>query len=113
MSRGVVLLGEAAYRRLTTKRGQLRGGPEEENYGIDLLEYIGASNPKRAAAQLPGVIQNELLRDERFASAVATVTVIDDSELDIAIEIEASDGTSFTLRLGVSDVTVQLLGIEP
>jgi hypothetical protein len=112
--KGLTLLGEAAYRRLTTPRGALRGSPDEENYGIDLLDFIGASNPRQAAARLPGVITSELLKDERFLNVETKVLLVQNgpaSELEISIAIEADDGT-FTLKLAVSDVTVELRGIE-
>ncbi len=52
-STGARLVAEAAYRRLTTPRGTLRGGEEEANYGIDLTEMCGATNVKLLQASLP------------------------------------------------------------
>jgi hypothetical protein len=116
LSSGLVLLGEAAYRRITTPRGALRGGEDESIYGIDLLDMIGDASSRQATARLPAQIQNELLKDVRFADVQVSVTSSADGpsvSYLILISITASGGESFTLRVGVDEVSSQLLGIEP
>lgn len=113
LASGRVLLGEAAYRRITTPRGMLRGGEEEESYGIDILSLVGASNPRAVAARLPGQIRDEILKDERFTDATAIVTTVQNGpafEFLISIEIESSEGP-FTLKIGVNEVSAELLGV--
>jgi hypothetical protein len=108
------LVGEAAYRRLTTPRGSLRGGEEEQNYGLDLLELIGSASTKTDAASLPSRIRSELEKDERIETVEATVTRVQNgpaTEFEIVIVATTSLGP-FTLTLAVDDVTVSLLGIE-
>lgn len=110
---GLRLVAEACYRRLITPRGDLRGGDNEDNYGIDLTSLVGASNPKQVAAALPGRIQNELTKDERVVDVEVDIvqTVAGPStSFVITILVETTEGP-FSLTLAASDVTVSLLGI--
>lgn len=116
-STGAQLVAEAAYRRLTTPRGMLRGGEAEANYGLDLTELCGATNARSIQASLPGRIRSELTKDERIESAAVNVAVNvavsqdgPDTTFSITVECVTSDGP-FTLQLLASAVTVELLGI--
>ncbi len=107
------LIGEAAYRRLTTPRGDLRGGEDEADYGIDLTELIGSGSVKADAAALPGRIRSELMKDERIEAVDVTVkpsTSGPVTTFDIKIAITSTIGP-FTLALLASGVSVELLGI--
>lgn len=109
----IQLVGEACYRRLTTPRGMLRGGEEEANYGLDLTEQIGQSNPATVAVTLPGKISSELLKDERVLSATAVVNVQTNGPSSIfliTIDVMTAAGP-FTLKVSASDVSTELLGI--
>lgn len=111
---GVRLVAEAAYRRLITPRGMLRGGEEEANYGLDLTELCGTTNPTATAASLGGRIRAELLKDERIESVDVDVltTTTAASEVSFTITIAAVTGAGpFTLQVLASTVTVELLGI--
>jgi len=111
---GTRLVAEACYRRLTTPRGMLRGGEEEANYGLDLTELVGHSNPARLAASLPSKIRSELTKDERIVDATVTVETVTDgpsTSFIVTIEVETDDAETFDLVLSVSDVSVELLGI--
>jgi len=114
-STGARLVAEAAYRRLTTPRGTLRGGEDEANYGLDLTELIGSTNPAELAVSLPGRIRVELEKDERIDSVEVSIASSTTSGglTSFSIEIIAitSDGP-FTLQLAASAVTVELLGIS-
>jgi hypothetical protein len=107
------LVGEAAYRRLTTPRGMLRGGEEEAIYGFDLTGLIGTASTKSAAAALPGQIRAELLKDERIETVDIDVAVTRDGEgassFVITMKAQTSAGP-FTLAVRASEVTVELLG---
>jgi hypothetical protein len=107
------LVGEAAYRRLTTPRGMLRGGEEEQNYGLDLTELIGSTSTKADAAALPGRIRAELQKDDRIESVDVTVTeVTEGPSTSFVVAIEATTGAGpFTLTVGVDEVSVELLGL--
>lgn len=108
------LVGEAAYRRLTTPRGSLRGGEEEQNYGLDLTELIGSASTKADAAALPGRIRTELSKDERIETVTVTVTrTVRGPATEFVIDVIATTSLGpFTLKLLVDGVTVSLLGIE-
>ena len=111
---GTRLVAEAAYRRLTTPRGMLLGGDDEQNYGLDLGNRIGSASTKSDAAALPGQIEAELLKDERIISADVTVEATTEgpaTSWTITIECATAAGP-FSLVLGIADVTVSLLGIK-
>lgn len=110
---GLTAYGEAMYRRLITPRGTLRGGEEEANYGIDLPGLIGTIGSVTAAAALPGMIRAELSKDERTLDVDVTVQrTVDGPAVTYTIAIRiVSDLGVVTLRLAVSDVSAQLLGL--
>lgn len=110
---GLQAYGEALYRRLTTPRGTLRGGEEEANYGIDLPGLIGSTDSVTLAAALPGIIRMELAKDERTIDVEVTVqrTVAGPASTYTITIVATSDLGVVTLRLFVSDVTTELLGL--
>jgi hypothetical protein len=111
---GVRLVAEAAFRRLTTPRGMLRGGEEEASYGIDLTELVGLGASKAIEASLPGRIAAELGKDERIEKVSAEVVAsTSGAETTYAITVRCETaGGPFTLQLSASDVTVELLDIS-
>lgn len=111
---GVRLVAEAAFRRLTTPRGMLRGGDEEADYGIDLADMIGSVANASDRAALGGRISSELTKDERIISADVTVKDVSEGpgvSWEIEIEAQTTAGP-FTLQVGIDGVTVELLGIR-
>jgi len=108
---GARLVAEAAYRRLITPPGTLRGGEEEENYGIDLPGLVGGSNPASLAATLPGRIRTELLKDERIVSVDAAVELVAEDEIEVTIECDLSSGETFELVLSVDAVSAEIVGL--
>jgi|SRR5579872_1629037 len=113
-SSGPRLVAEAAFRRLTTPRGTLRGGDDEANYGLDLADAIGSATTKATAAALPGQIEAELMKDERIVSVSAEVVATSQGpSVSWKVSVIAeTDAGPFTLVLGVSGVTVSLLGLQ-
>lgn len=110
---GPRLVAEACYRRLTTPRGTLRGGEDEQNYGLDLSELIGSSSSAAEAATLPGKITLELSKDERLTSVdVQVIRTVEGpaTSLEIAVAGTTDEGP-FTLVLKASEVTVEILGL--
>ena len=108
---GPRLVGEAIFRRLSTPRGRLRGGKGEQNYGIDLTDYVGRAASRAQLAAMPGQIALEVAKDERILSSEVTVaaeTVGPAIELTIVVRARTSVGP-FTLRLGITETTVVLL----
>ncbi len=114
LATGARLVAEAAYRRLTTPRGTLRGGEDEANYGLDLTACIGSAQTAADRAAMPGRISMELAKDERIVETRVTVTETTDGPAtawDVRIEAGTTAGP-FSLRLGVSEVSTTILGIE-
>jgi len=107
---------QSLYRRLITPRGMLRGGPDEQSFGIDLEGMIGSMTTSDAVAQLPGVISAEFSKDERVSGTVVTivpeVAANKSVQLKVTIDVELhdEDGT-FQLVVAASAVTTELVGI--
>lgn len=76
-ARGRDVVVQAIYRRLTTPRGTLRGGPGAELYGYDVSGLVGRVGDTRLLAALPAVLRAEILRDDRIADVTARVSVTD------------------------------------
>jgi phage baseplate assembly protein W len=108
-ARGFELVAQSYYLRLTTPRGMLRGGEEEENFGLNLIGLVGTSPSPSIAAK----IENELRKDERTLSVVADVVATVEGPatvLTITITAETTEGP-FTLQLSATDVSVEILGV--
>lgn len=116
LARGKTALAQALYRRLITPRGSLRGGDDEENYGIDLSEYVGQVGYETSLLALPSVVRGELSKDDRVADVVAVVTTSTNSNgtIDITMAISVTpydESESFTFNISVSETSVELLGL--
>lgn len=109
---GRLLVAQALYRRLITPRGSLL---YDLSYGLDLSEFVGEVGPELAAAALPGMIRNELMKDDRVSDVGVSITVSNEgAETTLTIEVTAvlaDSGEEFSLTLGVSSVNTQLLNI--
>lgn len=105
------LVAQNAVHRLTTPRGMLRGGEEEQNYGLDLPGEVGKVASDSEANALPGKIRAELTKDPRILLVNATVTKSTDgpaTSYTIAIECGTEAGV---FSLAASEVTVELVGL--
>ena len=103
---GRALLVQSLLCRQTTGRGSVIDCP---NDCINLCDYVQAGMTSAAILQLFGTLQTELLKDQRVTSAIVTGSYNPQtSVLTINEAIQSSYGP-FTLVLGVSSVTVQLL----
>ncbi len=113
---GRAALAQACYRRLTTPRGTLRGGDEEQAYGIDLPGFVGRTATSIATAALPGVVRAELLKDDRILDvAVEVATDAPTNGLvtyTIVIVVSAVDeAEDFALTIAVTSTSAELLGV--
>lgn len=108
------------YRRLITERGTLRGiddensNEDELDYGLDLAELIGDSDPEEAVLLMPGRISAELKKDERVASVfvVAQAPAYNpDGTANLFFDVSGvlRDGEDFRFTVKVADATVSLL----
>ena len=113
---GPRLVAEAMFRRVTTRRGTLRGGKDEANYGINLADYVGRANDRATIAPLEGLIAVECRKDRRVLDVKAKVTPRQVSATETALDVTITGKTAegpFALVLAVSSVTVTLVGLTP
>lgn len=118
-SRGWRTVALALYRHLITSRGMLRGGDDEQNYGLDLAGYVGAVGYPTAINALPNLIAGELEKDDRVLAGsvvvTATTTTGANGLIDIVLSIHVrlvDEGESFTLTVSVDEVSAELLDIQ-
>lgn len=107
---GVRVVAEAIYRRLITRRGELIGAPD---YGLLLEDYLGSTTSAAEVARLPGLIKQECMKDSRVESVdVIIEETTEGAEREWTITIDCYTGAGpFSLKLAVSEVTTELLGI--
>ena len=93
-------IAEACARRLGTPRGALA---DDQDYGIDLRGYCNRATTAAELLELPGQIRNELTKDDRVDSVVATV-VLSGAVLLVTLRITPADPNlqAFALTLAVS-----------
>lgn len=99
-------LKQAIARRYITPRG---GNPWDPGYGLDLRSFVSDTIDP---AQAEPMIINEALKDERIQDCTAVINVVPNPSGDtweITIHCTATDGLTFDLVLGVSQVSVELL----
>jgi hypothetical protein len=116
LASGVEVVAQAIFRRLNTARGTLRDGDEGIVYGMDLLDFVGTVGTDTAIAVLPDAARAEVLKDDRVSrcEATAAATRGTDGLVQIVLDLDCflvDEGESFTLSIGVDDVTVALLGV--
>ena len=103
---GTTCLGQALYRRLTTKRGALWYDP---NYGTDIRQYLNSSTPINVIGQ---AVENECRKDERVEDVEAFVETDAAGETyTIAVRVTAADAP-FSLTILATSLTVELLEIS-
>ena len=115
IARGPRLVVEAIVRRLNTPRGMLGGGDDESIYGLDVAGYLGSTDPEFAAASLPGMIENEILKDDRVLSVQVQATLADDGGAAYSLTLEitgtlSDEEETFAFTAGVDDVGLDLIG---
>ena len=103
---GQTLLGQALVRRITCPRGRLLSDP---NYGYDVTGEINDDIQLNSneAAQIMANMDQEFLKDERVSASVTTGTFFG-GVLQTTSVITSGAGP-FSLVLGISSVTVQIL----
>jgi hypothetical protein len=112
---GVELVAQDALWRLRTPRSSGILVIDAPDYGLDLLEAIGAISSEADAAILPDRIRAELTKDERIESVEASVVrTVEGPSAAYAIRIhcDTADGPFElvgTAGDGVLDLAVKLL----
>lgn len=109
--RGVAVVIEAFFRRLTTPRGTLF---YDLTYGFDVAGFVGAVGIDNAQTVVGGMVENELSKDDRAFGVKCTVTEGTDENGDpvLLLDIDATLADSeedFSLTVGVTGLTAELL----
>ena len=103
---GRALLVQSLLCRQTTPRGSVIDCP---NDCLDIRSYVQAGMTPAQIMQRGGTIGSELRKDQRVLTAIVTGTYsFQTATLTLTEAIQSSYGP-FTMVLGVSSVTVQLL----
>jgi hypothetical protein len=115
-ARSAVCVALALYRRLITPRGTLRGGDEEDAYGIDLAAYVGAVGYATAIGAIPGIVRAEMLKDDRVTDVSVEIASAHNTDGSIYIVLDcvvtlADEDEEFSLSVGVSETSVTLIGL--
>jgi hypothetical protein len=111
---GVRRVAQRCYHRLITPRGMLRGGVDEGNFGLDLASLCGSAVTAELESAIGPRIRTELKKDPQVDTVdvdVVSTTVAGVVSWVITISATTAAGP-FRLVVGVSDVTVELLGLE-
>jgi hypothetical protein len=98
---GPPLVVEASMNRLRTARGGLW---YDRDYGTDVRQFVNSSASPKSIAR---AVETEVEKDERVASASATVTR-EGQNILIVLRITTASG-AFTLTIAVSALTVDLI----
>lgn len=109
MVSGVELLRQVALIRLSTTRGSVIDSPDD---GINLVDWLSRPMDPAEVSNLAGTIEVELLKDERFVAARATVdtsALLSAGAMQIGLELDGGEGP-FRLTLGVTAAGVAILG---
>lgn len=108
-ARGKKALANSIARRLQTERGTLEYAPDE---GLDVRDLLHEGLTAIELAGWQVAIAREVEKDERVDAAHVVLTPNDvGSELQLDIDIEDSDGETFSLVLNVNKLTVELLEV--
>jgi hypothetical protein len=102
------VVAEAIARRLSTPRGKLFW---DRSAGTDLRGWLNDDlDPVRSPMAIGIAVEAECLKDERVAGAQVAVSFdVRTRTLRVRIALELIDGDSFSMVLGVDQVTVELL----
>lgn len=104
---GTMLVKQALLRRFSTPRGTLL---DDDTYGLDLANFVGASVDAMLLPALPSMITAEAAKEDRIVGVETSVVSTRDAaglvELTVTIHAELADsGEDFSLTLGVDTVS--------
>lgn len=101
-------IGQAVLRRLVTARGTL---PDDPHYGIDVRGMLNRGIPVQQLRDLQGQIRSEVMKDDRIADALVSVTMPEQRALTVVVTItpEVPNLVPFDLTLAITPETVELV----
>lgn len=112
---GATLIGQRLYHALITPRGNLLGGADEESFGEDLSELVGAPANKDTSRKIRAKVQRAASKDDAIESVDVDIveSVQSNGATSYAITIVANTSAGpFSLVLSVDDVSVELVGLS-
>lgn len=114
-ARDATVVVQALYRRVITPRGTLRGGDEEEAYGLDLAGLVGSSASQIELDSIPSKVIAEFEKDDRVESTEVSFTQATTTEglTELTLTCVATlvdEEEDFTFTLLVTEVSVDLIG---
>jgi len=101
---GPRLLAQALVRRLNTPRSGLIDDP---NYGFDLRSLLSKGQTVAQRATIPGLVQAEVLKDERVASAEIQILTFTPIAMVLTIRVGTATGP-FRMTVDVNAAAVVL-----
>lgn len=109
----VELVAQDAYWRLKTPRGAGILSKDAPNYGIDLLDWLGAEMTQAQLAAIPAIVRAELAKDERLLEVTVQASYEGgpNGVLTLTIDGDTAAGP-FTLVVAVDELTVELLKLS-
>jgi hypothetical protein len=107
---GLQVLIQSLICRQMCVKGSISDAPNE---GIDLRTFIRAGLTQQLLAQIPSIVEKELLRDQRVQSATVTGNYDPVQNVLTLNEVIQSTLGPFSLTLAVSALTVTLIDGSP
>ena len=110
---GYVLLGQAAYHRITTPRGSNLDAPDA---GIDITEFLHKGMTETERAEVPNLIRQEILDDPRFSGVETTMAeqwTTEGITWTISIRVTPTDSGPFDLVCSVEQAVTKIVSITP
>ena len=101
-------IGQAVLRRLITARGTL---PDDPHYGIDVRGMLNRGIPLSQLRDLQGQIRGEVMKDDRVADVVVSVTMPEQRALTVVLTItpEPTNLIPFELTLALTPDAVEVI----
>jgi hypothetical protein len=111
---GTKLLGQAAFHAITTPRGACLDSPDR---GIDIRDFLHHGMTPEERAEVPGLIRQELVDDERINEVEVSFTESFDGsggiQWEFRILITPNTAGPFELVCAIEDAVPQILAIKP
>lgn len=102
-----IAVARAVFRRITTPRG---GMIDDQEYGFDIQSLLHKAMTPQFEASIPGILRNEILKDERVESVSVEWKRLGPEEFDVSISGACASGPfRLVLQLNNGDTMLQEL----
>ena len=115
MVSGATLIGQRFYHALITPRGALLGGPDEESFGEDFEELVGAPAGKESERAIRNKVQRAASKDDEILSVSVNIQTTTETNGAVSHEVSITAQTAkgpFDLVLSINDLEVSLVGLS-